>query len=296
MGRSLRASEEGLAKAKKAFEIMGWTQDHLAGAARCSRGTVINFFARRPVAKRLFYSLCIEIGLEWGEVAEIETEEAPEYTPDIDELVVSVRDDIYDSIVEKCGFMRVLDMSQPIGLDDIYTDVNILEKITGRRRLSISQLLEQADIENFGRFSLGSICEGRVPGLKVVEQHSKLMIFGKPGAGKTTFLKHLAIQCVKGRFKPKLVPLFVTLKDFAEDSGQPSLLKYLTQMFASYGINPDTKAKAKTVTSSKSRTSAMKSFLNQGRVLILLDGLDEIRESDSSRVFETDSIFCQSVS
>ena len=54
----------------------------------------------------------------------------------IDELIVSVRDNIYGSIYEKCGFMRVLDMSQPIGMEDIYTDVNILEKITGRRRLS----------------------------------------------------------------------------------------------------------------------------------------------------------------
>ncbi|MEO0768774.1 MAG: hypothetical protein AAFY72_04975 [Cyanobacteria bacterium J06649_4] len=201
MGRSLRASKVGLAKAKKAFVLKGWTQEYLAGTVGCSRSTVINFFAQRPVAKRLFQSFCIELELEWGEVAELEVDEAPERLLNIDELIVSVRDNIYGSIVEKCGFMRVLDMSQPIGLDDIYTDVNILEKITGRRRLGILDLLEQADVENFERFSLSCIREERVPGLKAVEQHAKLLILGKPGAGKTTFLKHLAVQCVEGRFK-----------------------------------------------------------------------------------------------
>ena len=51
----------------------------------------------------------------------------------IDELITSVRDNIYGSVYEQCGSMRVLDMPQPIGLEDIYTDVNILEKITGRK-------------------------------------------------------------------------------------------------------------------------------------------------------------------
>jgi len=286
MGRSLRASKEGLAKAKKAFDLKGWTQEYLAGVAGCSRGTVINFFARRPVAKGLFQAFCVELGLEWGEVAEREADEAPERTLNIDELIASVRDNIYGSIVEKCGFMRVLDMSQPIGLDDIYTDVNILEKITGRRRLGIPQLLEQVDIENFERFSLSGIREERVPGLQAVEEHSKLMILGKPGAGKTTFLKHLAIQCVEGRFKPKLVPLFITLKDFAEDSEQPSLLKYLTQLFVSYGVASDTKVKEKPSTISSNYDAVVESFLNQGRVLVLLDGLDEVKESDSSRVLQ----------
>ncbi|MEL6455548.1 MAG: signal transduction protein, partial [Cyanobacteria bacterium J06623_5] len=205
MGRSLRASKEGQAKAKHAFKLKGWTQEYLAGTAGCYRGVVINFFARRPVAKGLFQAFCVELGLEWGEVAELEADEAPERSLNIDEQIVSVRNNIYGSVIEKCGFMRVLDMSQPIGLDDIYTDVNILEKITGRRRLGISQLLEQVDIENFERFSLSGIREERVSGLQAVMQHSKLMILGKPGAGKTTFLKHLAIQCVEGRFKPKLV-------------------------------------------------------------------------------------------
>ena len=287
MGRSLRASKEGLAKAKKAFDLKGWTQEYLAGVAGCSRSTVINFFARRPVAKRLFQSFCVELGLEWSEVAEIEADEAPERSLNIDELIVSVRDNIYGSIVEKCGLIRVLDMSQPIGLNDIYTDVNILEKITGRRRLRISELLERATVQKKEWLSLSGIQGKRVSGIEAVEQHSKLMIFGKPGAGKTTFLKHLAIQCVEGRFKPKLVPLFIPLKEFVEAPGQPSLLNYLIQLFARYGVEPKTKIKIGLFTKLFGHYStAVELFLHQGRVLLLLDGLDEVKEFDKSRVLQ----------
>jgi transcriptional regulator with XRE-family HTH domain len=129
MGRSLHTSKTGLAAADKAFKLKGWTQDYLAGAAGCSRQTVSNFFARRPVEKQLFQAICTELGLEWQDIAELDEAEKPDKSLSVDELVQSVRDNLYGSIIEKCGFMRVLDMSQPIGLDDIYTTVNILEKI-----------------------------------------------------------------------------------------------------------------------------------------------------------------------
>ena len=81
------------------------------------------------------------------------------------------------------------------------------------------------------------------------------------------------------------MPLFITLKDFAEAPGQPSLLKYLIQLFASYGVEPDTKVKTGLLTKLFSDyATAVELFLTQGRVLVLLDGLDEVRESDNSRV------------
>ncbi|MHC5822014.1 MAG: NACHT domain-containing protein, partial [Nostoc sp.] len=106
------------------------------------------------------------------------------------------------------------------------------------------------------------------PGLEVVKKHPKLMILGKPGAGKTTFLKYLAIQCIGGEFQTERVVVFVTLKDFAETVNKPGLLEYIGQLFSSYGIV----------------TTQVADLFKHGRVLILLDGLDEIRKEDSSRV------------
>jgi hypothetical protein len=105
-----------------------------------------------------------------------------------------------------------------------------LEKITGRRGLDLAILMGDANPENFERFCLGDVRERRVPALEAVEKFSKLMILGKPGAGKTTFLKHLAIQCIGGTFHSDRVPVFITLKDFAEADGKPDLLGYITRL------------------------------------------------------------------
>lgn len=191
--------------------------------------------------------------------------------PSIDVLVQEVRQQIQPYIRERRGTMRVLDMTQPIELTGergIYTNVNILEKITGRRRLDIAELLQNYEVDDFERFGLNRVSEKRVSGLEAVQRHSKLMVLGKPGAGKTTFLKYLTMQCIEGQFQANRVPLFITLKDFAEVPKQPDVLEYIAQQLSSCGI-ADAKAEQ---------------LLKQGRVLILLDGLDEVREEETKRV------------
>ncbi|MEH2244299.1 NACHT domain-containing protein [Nostoc sp.] len=186
---------------------------------------------------------------------------------DVYALVQEVREKIKPIIQERCGTMRVLDMSQPIGLNDIYTSVNILETITGQQRLGINELLQECTKEDFDRFTLTRITAKRVPGLEAVEKYSKLMILGKPGAGKTTFLKYLAIQCIGGEFQAEGVPIFVTLKNFAEAANKPGLLQHITEE----PIN---------------HISSIRDVLTYGKGLVLLDGLDEVREEESNRVLK----------
>lgn len=270
--RAIRASKEGLEKAKFALSSQGWTQEYLAGMASCTRQTINKFFKGQPVDKSIFLDICKQLGLVLDEIAEFEigVEEAPQFS-EIDEIVQAVRERIHPAIYQRCGTMRVLDMNQPIELDDIYTSVNILEKITGRRRLAIGELLLQASSENFDRLGLGKIYERRVLALEAVSKFPKLMIIGKPGAGKTTFLKHLAMQCIDGTFQPNKVPSLIILKDFAEAPNQPSLKDYLNQLFDTY----DTES-----------SKTLDKLLKKGRLLILLDSLDEVRDADSNRVFK----------
>ncbi|WP_339376366.1 NACHT domain-containing protein [Calothrix sp. NIES-2098] len=192
---------------------------------------------------------------------------------DIDALVQEIREQVKPSIKEKCGTMRVLDMPQPIELTGergIYTNVNILEKITGRRRLDISELLHNSDPDDFERFGLNRIKEERVSGLEAVQRHHKLMVLGKPGAGKSTFLKYLAMQYIEGEYLTNRVPLFIALKDFAEAPKQPDLLEYIAQKLTVCGVqNASVKADK---------------LLRQGKLLVLLDGLDEVREEDTKHV------------
>lgn len=74
MGRSYRLSTQAFIKAKEAFERTGWTQDYLAGAADCTRQTVGKFFAKQFIDKIIFQNICNKLGLEWGDVADFESE------------------------------------------------------------------------------------------------------------------------------------------------------------------------------------------------------------------------------
>ncbi|WP_292857146.1 NACHT domain-containing NTPase [Nostoc sp. LPT] len=164
-------------------------------------------------------------------------------------------------------------MPKPIeltGKQGIYTNVNILETITGRRRLKVAELMQSCDHDNFERLGLSGVKQKRVSGLEVVQRYSKLMVLGKPGAGKTTFLKYLAMQCIEGRFQANRVPLFITLKDFAEAPKKPDILKFIVQLLSSSGV--------------LHTSAAVEKLLKQGKTLVLLDGLDEVREEDTKRV------------
>lgn len=191
----------------------------------------------------------------------------------IDALVQEIRALIKPTIKQKCGTMRVLDMAQPIELTGergIYTNVNILEKLNRSRRIGISELSQNCNPEDFNRFGLSKVTEKRVPGLEAVQRHSKLMVLGKPGAGKTTFLKYLAMHCIEGDFLTNQVPFFITLKEFAEKPKQPDLLEYMAQQLLPYNV--------------KDAKDKIDKLLIRGRGLILLDGLDEVREEDTKRI------------
>jgi predicted NACHT family NTPase len=263
--RSLQVSQAGLQLVRKAFLIRGWTQDYLAGRIGCSRHTVSKFLGGKPIDKQTFRLACQELGLSWQTIANLDTSKnLSESSVSSDELVQNIREKVRKDIQMRCGMMRVLDMNQPIESSAIYTDVYIVEKISGRSRLEFAELQDGYP----DRFELGRIQE-RLPGLEAVDKYRKLMILGKLGAGKTTFMKRLAMLCCDGIFQKQRVPIFVNLKDFAESEDQPGLLEYVDQQWSNCGI-----------------TENAKTLLNEGYAMVLLDGLDEVRDVDHDRVLK----------
>ncbi|NEQ45451.1 MAG: NACHT domain-containing NTPase [Leptolyngbya sp. SIOISBB] len=273
--RSLTATPNGIEQINRALTARKWSRDDLWKACDCSRQPAIKFCSGKSVSKKLFVSFCEALKLDWEEVAGGKTStpvpDSAEVQTDIDEIVQIIREKVHADIHHRCGTMRVLDMEQPIGISDIYTSVNILEKLSGRRRLGLDDLLQNCDLENFDRFRLGQVRHERVPGLEAVERYSKLMILGKPGAGKTTFMKRLATLCNQGEFQPHRVPVLITLKEFAEAKGQPGLQAYISQHWKVCKIND---------------AEALAQILGQGQALILLDGLDEVQETDHDRILQ----------
>lgn len=270
--RSLQASPEGMKKAQAALIRNSLTQQALAEELSISRQPVSKFFQGKAVDRYIFVTICEKLGLEWDEIASVSslpTDNAAS-TSEIESLVKTVREKIYNSIARRCGIVRLLDKEQPIRLEAIYTDVNVLERVTGRKRLSIAQLHDCCQ-QQFERFDLSNIYQKPVTGLEAVKRYDKLIIWGKPGSGKTTFLKWVAIQCNLGEFRGEAVPIFISLKEFAQTSGQPSLLDYITAQFEECGVV---------------ELQAVQTLLSQGRAILLLDGLDEVRQADLHRVLQ----------
>jgi predicted NACHT family NTPase len=269
--RSLKASLGGIKKARRAYNNGAWTQESLAEQVNLrTRQPVGNFFAGKPIDRHVFIEICTALELNWEEIAE-KVEPEPSDPLDLEALVQAVREQVKPSIQKRCGTMRVLDMEQPIGLDAIYTTVNILEKVTRNRRLRISELLKDCNLEDFDRFTLSSVQQRRVPGLEAVKHYDKLLILGKPGAGKTTFLKWIAIQCNAGKLHNDRVPIFITLKEFAEAPSKPTLLNYISNQLKDCDVN---------------NAEAARALLREGRSLVLLDGLDEVRDAGHDRVLQ----------
>ena len=186
---------------------------------------------------------------------------------DIEELVRQLRDRSQQVIQERCATMRVLDMSHPMSLEDIYTGTDVLEKISSRRRLGLSDLL--ATYRSSDHPDMGAANEHRVSGIDALNRVSKLMLLGKPGAGKTTLLKYTALKCSQGEIFSQLVPIFVPLRQYA--SSEASLSNYIIQDFHVCNIGD---------------ASSVNQILQHGRAILFLDGLDEVREDDLHRVLE----------
>ncbi len=272
--QSISASEQGINKAKKAFRRTELTHEQLAAEVGLkTRYSIWKFFKGESIELYIFKAICSRLELDWEEIAAPKPPNKEDKTcPDIDTLVQNLRQKIRSSIQQRCGTIRVLDMTQPIGLIDIYTNVNLLEQITGNRSLKITQLLKDFDPElhSFDRIGLSRITEERILGIEAVKHYPKLMVLGKPGSGKTTFLKYLAIQCISGDLLGNLVPIFITIRDFSEAKNQPDCLEFISKIIANFSVSD----------------IQIKEVIKQGRALLLFDGLDEIREEHANRVIK----------
>jgi hypothetical protein len=157
-------------------------------------------------------------------------------------------------------------MGQTQSLGEIYTDVNLLDELSANRRYGVSEL----EAEFVARRAWRSEDKKRRDGLKIVAQERRLFILGKPGAGKTTFLKHIALRTIKANAKKdgdKRLPIFVTLKELS-DSGQ-ALVPFIAEQFRRADF-PEAE-------------TFVHQLLKAGDAVVLLDGLDEVNQEGQQR-------------
>ncbi|MEA5506982.1 NACHT domain-containing protein [Halotia wernerae UHCC 0503] len=132
-------------------------------------------------------------------------------------------------------------------------------------RGNLSQIYVQTKLNESQQFSSEEFSQERRLWEEVVRRNSKLIVLGKPGAGKTTLLQYIAVHCDEVDFQSKLIPVFISLKTLAENAksaDEISLIRYICKKYC------------------RSQVSAQKLevLLKNGRLLFLLDGMDEVIE------------------
>ena len=155
---------------------------------------------------------------------------------------------------------RMLGKPEPVSLAGIFTDVYLLDRPTALRRFDIEELKAQhVEHDSFVNDAK------RVSTLRLASRQDHLFILGKPGAGKTTFLKYLVLQAATGKLDR--VPVFVSLNEWAGSGLE--LLPFIQRQFEICAF-PDAQA-------------FIQHLLERGEALICFDGLDEVNEADDKR-------------
>jgi NACHT domain len=161
---------------------------------------------------------------------------------------------------DRHGILKVLGMREPVPLESVYTTVKFLDRSDMRRFESIESL-EAAYRQTQGRsFQPKSI---RRDGLQVANEKQFLMVLGSPGAGKSTFIRKIGLEALKGQqgdYEHECIPVLLELKSF--NGNEINIEKAIAQEFKICGLPYPEEATAK--------------LLEAGKLLILLDGLDEV--------------------
>jgi len=166
-------------------------------------------------------------------------------------------------LIERYNLVKVLGMREPVPLKSLYVRANILEKISARAGLRPEELAEFFD---FDRRAFGKKSE-TVDGEIIVNRLQKFIVLGKPGAGKTTYLKFLTLMMLDpmSQIEQRRLPVFVTLREWADE--QVPLMDFMVAQFDIYKF-PDARL-------------FLEKMLAEGKCLVLFDGLDEVSQESN---------------
>jgi len=156
--------------------------------------------------------------------------------------------------------IRILGKPTPVLLEGIYTDVYVLDQLTSRRYRTIEELKNEPLRHN------RQMHRQRKDGLYLVNQSKNLLILGQPGAGKTTFLRYVTLQALKGTLNK--IPVFVSLKEWSI-SAHEEIMPFLKEQFSVCDF-PDAQP-------------FIDYLLQNGLVIVLFDGLDEVGVQGNQR-------------
>lgn len=190
---------------------------------------------------------------------------------DVQEVVFKAAGKYIENYTERHGVLKVLGMREPVKLDEVFTTIQLLGEDEVQQFATIDDL--EKLYREAGQRLLRYRSKERQDGIAVASQKQFLMVLGAPGAGKSTFLRKIGLESFKGKkgnFKHQAIPVLLELKKFTES--KIDLKALIEAEFTTCGF-----PKPKEFT---------ESALDKGKLLILLDGLDEVPSANVNSVID----------
>lgn len=191
----------------------------------------------------------------------VESGEIASVVKDLDASVLSLLENHYLKNLKRYNSVKILTMDEPLELDKIYVDVNLLRR-KSKREILLDSVDRHSDFESFDDVisSTFAVEEAGVDSFHALQRFQNLMVWGGLGTGKTTFLKTIATQkdSSLGRH-----PVFIELRSLVERG--ETIFDYVHQELSSNELET---------------SSIVNNLLEKGGLMILLDGLDEVSKSD----------------
>jgi len=166
-----------------------------------------------------------------------------------------------DKYTNRYGEVRFLGMRQGIPLEGIYTKVRFLDELSIQQLTPLKTLEQNYRKTQKQRFQAQKTAE--LDSSTIVNENQFLMVLGKPGSGKSTFLRRTGLEALKGEkgsLRHRCIPVLLELKRF--NTNEIDLTKAIADELSNFGF-PETE------------TFTLK-LLEQGKLLLLMDGLDEV--------------------
>ncbi|PZO44707.1 MAG: hypothetical protein DCF17_03535 [Shackletoniella antarctica] len=182
--------------------------------------------------------------------------------------------------IDRHGTLKVacVRMDYPVRLDEIYTAVQLLDR--SALRYFESEAALQTQYRNSGKRSFSVTRADKKPGLQVANEQQHLMVLGGPGVGKSTFLRKVGLEALRTLGRRDFAGrdpgnLLVPQGIFYQHPCIPVMLELRQFDKANVSIQAVIAAELETCGFPESE-ELTELFLKNGKLLVLLDGLDEV--------------------
>ena len=167
--------------------------------------------------------------------------------------------------LKRHGQIKVLNMREPVHLEEIYAGAELLLGAQDATGLQSTEELDKAFAKVGDLLSINRDKYKRTPALDFVEENPRLVVLGGPGAGKSTLLKKVGIEVWRrsgNSRKRQLLPVFLELKGFSE--------------YERIDIKEQIIKEVRICGFRRNVENFVDRLLENGRLLVILDGLDEL--------------------